>query len=65
MDKNIKFEQDILDVLNKYGYKINNVTSLNIILKSTEVPKISIEYYGGFTEENEIKEEVPDWGWSD
>ena len=39
-----EFEQDILNVLGKYGIKIDDVTSLKIFLKINKLPRIDITY---------------------
>ncbi len=44
MDK-YKFENDILAVLLQYGYKIDGVQKLQILMHNTDdLPKINIEY---------------------
>jgi len=43
MDKT-KFEQDILEVLKKHGYKIEGIKQINLNLEVSELPEIDIEY---------------------
>ncbi len=44
MDKT-KFEQDILEVLKKYGYKTEGIKNLILRCGVNEVPEVEIEYY--------------------
>ena len=43
--KKEEFEQDIMKVLKKYGYKIEGMKQLYLQCSKDEVPEIRIEYY--------------------
>lgn len=44
MDKT-KFEQDIMSVLEKHGYKIEGIKQFYLRCNFDEIPEINIEYY--------------------
>lgn len=44
MDK-LKFEEDILIVLSKHGFKIDGITDINIVLNYIQLPIIKISYF--------------------
>lgn len=39
-----KFERDLLDVFDKYGYKTEGIQKMEIFLEIDERPKINLEY---------------------
>ena len=43
--KKIQFEQDILNVLKKYGYKTEGIKNLSLRFEVNDVPEVDIEYF--------------------
>jgi len=43
--KKTQFEQDILNVLKKYGYKIEGIKNLNLRCDVHDIPEVEIEYF--------------------
>lgn len=43
-ENQVKFERDLLDVFDKYGYKTQGIQKLEIFLEVDERPKINLEY---------------------
>ena len=39
-----KFEKDILDVLEKHGYKVDGIRGITMNFSVNEIPEINIEY---------------------
>ena len=40
----LNFENDLLDVFKKYGYKTEGIQKMEIILDINETPKVNFEY---------------------
>lgn len=40
-----KFEQDILNVLKKYGYKTEGIKNLILRCDVNDIPEVEIEYF--------------------
>lgn len=41
----IEFEQDILNILKKYGYKIEGIKNLILRCEVNDIPEVDIEYF--------------------
>jgi hypothetical protein len=43
--KKTTFEQDIIDVLKKYGFKTDGIKQLYLKFQVNEIPEIEMEYF--------------------